>query len=243
MDVANTPSRRHHNRKLWRAATAAAVVLYLLAAVHLAILSRDQINPDGISYIQVARNCAAGRFDLAVNSYWGPLLSWILVPFVWLGWDLQLVVKVLGVVLGLGFAVATTPLGAGTHTIQIRARNTAGNHSSILDFTIEVLRAPSALTATTVSQARIDLSWTDNSDHEEGFRIERSPDGTTRWTEIATVDANVTTYEDIGLPGGTTQTYRVRAYGGTDSSVPSNMASATTPPYITFFPAIWSARD
>ena len=142
-----------------------------------------------------------------------------------------------------GFAVATTPLGAGTHTIQIRARNTAGNHSSILDFTIEVLRAPSSLTATAVSQAHTDLSWTDNSDYEEGFRIERSPDGATRWTEIGTVGANVTTYEDTGLPGGATQTYRVRAYGGTDSSVPSNMASATTPPYTTFFPAIWSARD
>ena len=37
--------------------------------------------------------------------------------------------------------------------------------------------APAALTATAISYARIDLTWTDNADNEASFEIERSTTG------------------------------------------------------------------
>ena len=39
---------------------------------------------DGISYLEIARNYAGGRWSLAVNAYWSPLLSWLLaIPMKW----------------------------------------------------------------------------------------------------------------------------------------------------------------
>jgi hypothetical protein len=57
--------------------------------------------------------------------------------------------------------------------------------------------APSNAVATFVSNTEIDLSWTDNSTYEDGFRIEVSTDGGA-YTEITpsnnTVGSNITTY-------------------------------------------------
>src|SRR5207302_7281827 len=89
------------------------------------------------------------------------------------------------------------------------------------------LATPSNLTATTVSTSQINLSWTDNSTGEDGFKIEQSTDNVT-FTQIATVGANVTSYSDTGLTASTTYYYRVRATStlNGDSSY-SNVASAT----------------
>src|SRR5207302_181452 len=70
--------------------------------------------------------------------------------------------------------------------------------------------APSNLTATDVNANRIKLYWTDNSSDETGFKIERAV-GNGAFVQIATVRANVTSYTDKRLTGGTTYTYRVRA--------------------------------
>src|SRR5207244_1395396 len=53
-------------------------------------------------------------------------------------------------------------------------------------------------------------AWTDNSSNEDGFQIERSSDNVT-FAQIATVNANATTYSDTGLTVSTTYYYRVRA--------------------------------
>ncbi|NQU77734.1 fibronectin type III domain-containing protein [Candidatus Falkowbacteria bacterium] len=73
------------------------------------------------------------------------------------------------------------------------------------------LPAPSNFDATTVSNSEIDLTWQDNSDNEDGFKIERGLDGQS-FSQIDTVSANVTSYEDTGLSDETTYYYRVRAY-------------------------------
>ena len=70
-----------------------------------------------------------------------------------------------------------------------------------------------------VSPTQINLSWTDASADETAFHIERSPDGSTGWTEIGTVDADVTTYSDTTLTCGTPYFYRVRGYRSADSSL------------------------
>jgi hypothetical protein len=89
--------------------------------------------------------------------------------------------------------------------------------------------APTNLNATAVSSSQVNLVWSDNASNETGFRIERSPDGTS-FTEISTVGANVTTYNDAGLSASSQYWYRVRAYNGSGPSGYSNSASATTQP-------------
>jgi galactose oxidase len=89
--------------------------------------------------------------------------------------------------------------------------------------------APSNLTATAVSASQINLSWTDNSNNETGFKVERSKHGR-RFKRIATLGENVTTYSDSGLSRATTYSYRVRAYNSGGNSAYSNTVSATTNP-------------
>ena len=87
--------------------------------------------------------------------------------------------------------------------------------------------APTSLAATAVSSSQINLTWTDNATNETGFAIERSPDGTT-FAPLATVAANVTTYQNTGLTASTTYHYRVRATNGAGPSAWSNVANAQT---------------
>ncbi len=75
--------------------------------------------------------------------------------------------------------------------------------------------------------ATLDLSWTDNSSDESGFKIERSTDGT-NFSEITSVSANITNYSDTGLSDSTQYWYRVRAYNGAGDSGYTNIANATT---------------
>jgi hypothetical protein len=42
---------------------------------------RDQINPDAVSYIRIAHYYLSGQTDLMISGYGGPLLSWLIVPW------------------------------------------------------------------------------------------------------------------------------------------------------------------
>ena len=88
--------------------------------------------------------------------------------------------------------------------------------------------APTGLGASAASQTQINLSWTDASDNESGFRIERDSGG--GFAEIATVGAGVTAYPDTGLTANTPHSYRVRATNAGGDSDYSNTANATTLP-------------
>ncbi|MBN1842347.1 MAG: fibronectin type III domain-containing protein [Deltaproteobacteria bacterium] len=90
------------------------------------------------------------------------------------------------------------------------------------------LLAPSGLSATAVSSSRIDLSWTNNSSKQSGFRIERKIGLYGTHAEIAIVDANIPTYSDTGLTDCTVYYYRVRAYSSTANSSYSDEDDART---------------
>jgi PKD repeat protein len=88
--------------------------------------------------------------------------------------------------------------------------------------------APSNLTAQAASGTQINLSWTDNSTDETGFRIERSSGGG-GFAQVAVTGAGVTTYPNTGLTAGIAYTYRVIAVNAAGDSTASNTATATTP--------------
>jgi subtilisin family serine protease len=88
--------------------------------------------------------------------------------------------------------------------------------------------APSNLTAKWVYPSQIDLNWQDNSSHEDGFKIERKTGSRGTYSEIVTVDSDVTSYSDTGLSEGLLYLYRVRTYHSGGISLYSNEASTTT---------------
>ena len=61
------------------------LIIYSLLSIFLFKYYQYPINSDGISYICIAQNYLTGDFLNAVNGYWGPLLSWLLIPFLFFG--------------------------------------------------------------------------------------------------------------------------------------------------------------
>jgi hypothetical protein len=91
--------------------------------------------------------------------------------------------------------------------------------------------APSNLAANAVSSTQINLSWTDNSNNETVFKIERcTGNNCTNFGEIAQVGANVTSYPNSGLTKNTWYRYRVRASNANGDSAYSNTVTEKTPP-------------
>ena len=88
--------------------------------------------------------------------------------------------------------------------------------------------APSGLAATAPAYNRVNLSWTDTSANETGFKVERSPNNST-FTTIATLDPNTTSYSDMTVSAGTTYYYRVKSFNSGGDSVASNTATIATP--------------
>jgi hypothetical protein len=87
------------------------------------------------------------------------------------------------------------------------------------------------LTATAASASRIDLTWTDNSTNETGFRVERcSGAACTNFAQIgANTAADVVAFADtFGVVTATSYSYRVRAFNATDSSAFSTTATVVT---------------
>ena len=91
---------------------------------------------------------------------------------------------------------------------------------------------PSDVVAIPVSNTEMDVTWTDNSNNEDEFRIEReevvsgapSSQGASlnTFSQVGTVGANVTTFRDTGLEAGHSYRFRVLA-------CKANGCSATSP--------------
>ncbi len=84
----------------------------------------------------------------------------------------------------------------------------------------------SQISASPLNSSQISLAW-NAVGGATGYKVQRSPDGSTGWTQVGT--SNAASFTDSWLVPSTTYFYRVTASNGSASSAPSNVASATTP--------------
>ena len=109
------------------------------------------------------------------------------------------------------------------YNYRVRSFESTSNYSTAIEASISATLpiAPTALHANVVSSAGITLNWTDNSNNESGFRIERMTD-TGTFTEIDTAAQNTPTYIDNTVATGHTYIYRIRSYNALGNSSYSN---------------------
>ena len=90
----------------------------------------------------------------------------------------------------------------------------------------DFVRPPSSLMAKTTGITEITLRWTDNSDNEEGFYLERKSNG--QFEVIRTLPPNSIAYIGANLKENTEYTFRIRAFNAVSNSSYSNQAVART---------------
>ena len=139
-------------------------------------------------------------------------------------------------------ATSTNPLQIGGDSIygqyfagtidQVRIYNgalTAAQITSDMNAAITTQpTAPTNLTASTVSQGQINLSWTASTDTVPvTYEVYRENPGSTSYAQVGTTTG--TTYSDTGLTASSTYSYEVRADDAENTlSAFSNVASTTT---------------
>jgi chitodextrinase len=127
-----------------------------------------------------------------------------------------------------------------SYSYRVRAADAAGNNSAYSNISSTSTlagsdttppTAPTNLVATAASPAQINLSWTASTDNVgvTGYKVERCQGaGCANFAQIATPTA--TTFNDSGLTGSTSYSYRVRATDAAGNlSSYSTIASVSTP--------------
>ena len=132
-----------------------------------------------------------------------------------------------------------TGLPPGTsYTYRVRATNAVGGSdwsnqaivtTSSTNPIVEILLAPIV-----VSDTQIDLNWEASPGAGITFGIDRKTENR-GFAQIATVDADVTRYSDVGLTPGVRYTYRIRAISAVGDAGISNQVTLT--PVITSPPS------
>jgi len=93
-----------------------------------------------------------------------------------------------------------------------------------------VLLVASGLAFTQVVTFQHTLNWTDNSDNEVEFKLERALCAPSTFAEVAVIPANTTSYTDTTVPDIGTYCYRVKAVNAADDSVWSNIGCKSIVP-------------
>jgi len=141
-------------------------------------------------------------------------------------WSLGLILLLVGLV----------SVGIGAKGCE-RAFNKDDDDDVIITGSSAAVNAPSNLAANPVSSTAVALTWTDNSNNETGFKLERSDTGIAGiYNEIVSPTVNTTAYTNTGLSAANIYHYRLKAYESTDS-LESNYSSAVG----TLTHGVWSA--
>lgn len=77
------------------------IIVYLALSIVILPWYRYQINPDAVSYIGIAYKYARFDFASAINGYWGPFVSWLLAPMLYIIEDPLLAFRILSIIIGL----------------------------------------------------------------------------------------------------------------------------------------------
>jgi len=77
------------------------VIIFLIIASNILPRFLDNIKPDGFSYFSITQKYLDHDFKNALNGYWGPLYSWLLIPFVLTGIKVPMAAKILSVLIGI----------------------------------------------------------------------------------------------------------------------------------------------
>lgn len=129
---------------------------------------------------------------------------------------------------GLGVAWLKQASAAATSTAATTGISRRWGSTGAAYKLIDAPAAPGNPTATADSQTQITVDW-DNVADETGFRVERSPNGTTGWSDVSgNLPANTVTYADTGLTCNTQYFYRVYAFNAAGDSPASTVVDATT---------------
>jgi len=113
-----------------------------------------------------------------------------------------------------------------SYNYRVASFNQSGESSTSRSLTVnlpvEVSNAPGGLSSRVLSPTKIRLTWDDNSDNEEGFRIYRNGN------RVSTVGPNSTKFVHKGLQGETRYCYEVVAYNRSGESGSTNRNCAMT---------------
>jgi hypothetical protein len=81
------------------------IVLLIVIAVYLGLcLTQHQymrLTADSMLYVSIAQKYLSGDFQSAINGYWGPLLAWLLIPFLYFHINPVLAINLLNAIFGV----------------------------------------------------------------------------------------------------------------------------------------------
>lgn len=103
---------------------------------------------------------------------------------------------------------------AGTYYIMLHAWSAYSGLTLEASIAPTTPAAPSGLTATAVSNSRVDLTWTDNSANETSFQVQRSTRSRSAFgpfENVGSAEADATTFSDTSVIPDATYRYRIRA--------------------------------
>jgi hypothetical protein len=128
----------------------------------------------------------------------------------------------------------TSVTSSGRYVYEVRAFTNDGNLSAPAAIgeavAVTILATPTDLTATP-GEGKIDLTWTDASDNEEGFRIFRKLESDAEFPvdALSSVGAEGASYSDTSVSTDSVYVYQVVAFAGSSVSEASSSSAPVTP--------------
>ena len=89
--------------------TSLPALIFALLVFSFMVITRHhyaRLTADSMLYFSLAQKYISGDFSNAVNGYWGPLLAWLLVPFLYFGTSEVFAINTLNLILGIFTIIA-----------------------------------------------------------------------------------------------------------------------------------------